>query len=89
MEGERKSGEVKVERCFHFFTLDGGQFSLKQEGKYDNREICSLLLCGTQISLNTQWDPLQLKGIFELFIGIPKRQSIFNDQSILDLGPMT
>ena len=42
MGGKRKSGEVKVEKCFHFFTIGGGQFSLKQKGKDENREICPL-----------------------------------------------
>ena len=42
MEGKRKSGEVKIEKCFHFFTIGGGQFSLKQKGKDENREICPL-----------------------------------------------
>ena len=40
MEGKRKSGEVEIEKCFHFFG--GGQFSLKRRGKDDNREICPL-----------------------------------------------
>ena len=43
MEGKRKSGEVKIEKCSHFFTIGGGhQFSLKQKGKDKNREICPL-----------------------------------------------
>ena len=42
MEGKRKSKEVKIEKCFHYFTTGGGQFSLKQKGKDENREICPL-----------------------------------------------
>ena len=35
MEGKRKSGEVKIEKCYHFFG--GGLFSLKRKGKDDNQ----------------------------------------------------
>ena len=42
MEGKRKSGEGKIEKCFHFFTIGGGQFSLKQKGKDENNEIYQL-----------------------------------------------
>ena len=42
MEGKRKSGEVKIEKCSHFYTGGGGQFSLKQKGKDENREIYPL-----------------------------------------------
>ena len=44
MKGKRKSGEVKIEKCFHYFTISGGQFSLKQKGKDENREICPLFI---------------------------------------------
>ena len=42
MEGKRKSGEVKIEKFFHFFTIGGGQFSLKRKGKDENSKICPL-----------------------------------------------
>ena len=42
MEGKRKIEEVKIEKCSHFFTIGGGQFSLKQKEKDENREICPL-----------------------------------------------
>ena len=42
MEGKRKIEEVKIEKCFHFFTIGGGQFSLKQKGKDGNNEIYQL-----------------------------------------------
>ena len=39
MEKKLKLGEVKVEKCFHFFTIGGGQFSLKQKEKDENRNM--------------------------------------------------
>ena len=42
MEGKRKSGAVKIDKCFHYFTIGGDQFSLKQKEKDENREICPL-----------------------------------------------
>ena len=42
MEGKRKSGEMKIEKCFHYFNFGGGPLSLKQKGKDENRKTCPL-----------------------------------------------
>ena len=44
----------EIAPLFHF---DGGQSSLNQNGKDENREIYPLLLCNGQIALNTQCGP--------------------------------
>ena len=52
MEGKRKSGEVKIEKSFHY---SGGPFSLKQKRKekMKTEKYVHFLFCVGQISLNT------------------------------------
>ena len=59
MEGKRKSGEVKIEKCFHYFTIGGGQFSLNTQWgplqlqsnfELQYTYIIYISICGEEIS---------------------------------------